>query len=55
MTDHRVYRSNGQPANAVRRSGYVTEAMIRKHGSFAAAVAALNAAGGDMRRVEGVA
>jgi len=52
MISHIVKRSNGLPANAVRRKGYVTEAMVRKYGSFAKAVAALNAAGGDMRRVE---
>lgn len=40
--DLRVIRSNGQPANAVRRSGYVTEAMIREYGSFAKAVEVLN-------------
>ncbi|MGE8143090.1 hypothetical protein ACQKOE_14030 [Novosphingobium sp. NPDC080210] len=40
--DLRVIRSNGQPANAIRRSGFVTGAMIRQHGSFAKALEALN-------------
>lgn len=39
--DFKVYR-NGQPANAIRRTGYVTEAMIREYGSFAKALEALN-------------
>lgn len=34
---------NGKPAYATRRTGYVTEALIRQHGSFAKALAVLNA------------
>jgi hypothetical protein len=51
MTRHTVLRSNGQPANATRPRGYVTEAMCQRYGSYARALEALNKAGGDMQRV----
>lgn len=38
-----VRRADGEPANKTRRSGYVRQADIDLHGSFAAALAALNA------------
>ena len=44
-----VTRADGLPANATRRTGYVTESMSREYGSFARALAALNAHGGDMK------
>lgn len=53
MIQHTVIRSNGLPACAVRPRGYVTEAMLKRHGSYAKALAALNAAGGDMREAMG--
>ncbi len=37
-----VTRADGQPANATRRTGYVTQSLIDQHGSFAKAVEALN-------------
>jgi hypothetical protein len=37
-----VLRADRKPAYATRRTGYVTEALIRQHGSFAKALAVLN-------------
>ena len=34
---------SGKPAYATRRTGYVTQELIRQHGSFAKALAVLNA------------
>lgn len=31
-----------EAANAIRRTGYVTETMIQRHGSYANALAVLN-------------
>lgn len=33
-----------RPVNATRRAGYVTNALIREHGSYATALLALNGA-----------
>jgi hypothetical protein len=38
----RLATRNGQPAYAVRKSGYVTNALIRKHGGYEKALAVLN-------------
>ena len=38
-----VLRADRKPAYATRRTGYVTEALIQQHGSFAKALAVLNA------------
>lgn len=43
MTRAQVLRADRKPAYATRRTGYVTEALIRQHGSFAKALAVLNA------------
>lgn len=43
-----VTRADGLPANATRRTGYVTQSLIDKHGDKLRALAALNAHGGDM-------
>ena len=43
MTRPQVLRADRKPAYATRRTGYVTEALIRQHGSFAKALAVLNA------------
>ena len=37
-----VLRADRKPAYATRRTGYVTEAAIQRHGSFAKALAVLN-------------
>ena len=38
-----VLRADRKPAYATRRTGYVTQELIRQHGSFAKALAVLNA------------
>ena len=46
MTRPQVLRADRKPAYATRRTGYVTEQMIRQHGSFAKALAVLNGVAG---------
>ena len=41
-----VTRHDRKPAYETRRTGYVTQAMIDQHGSFAKALAVLNGVGG---------
>ena len=41
-----VLRADRKPAYATRRTGYVTQELIRQHGSFAKALAVLN--GGEI-------
>lgn len=44
MTRTQVLRADRKPAYATRRTGYVTQALIQQHGSFAKALAVLNGA-----------
>lgn len=43
MTRTQVLRADRKPAYATRRTGYVTNTLIQQHGSFAKALAVLNA------------
>lgn len=43
MTRTQVLRADRKPAYTTRRTGYVTNTLIQQHGSFAKALAVLNA------------